>query len=249
MLVVKSCRYTHPEIGPIHVKVNAQSRSIRARWIGPEVHITIPVDLPAEDYDRFINEFGRKIKEVKPVSRFHAGQIVDGNFADFEICVNDSTITPGSFVKKNIEQPLRGKKCNYKLYISAKLLDRLDFGTPRMENFINTMLIDTALQATAEYIIPRARQLAAEIDRKPLGWDVKDSKTRLGCCSSRGIITLSPRLIFLPLHLADYIIYHELAHLSEMNHSAAFHQLCNDYCCGREAQYRAEVKAFKFPVF
>ncbi len=111
------------------------------------------------------------------------------------------------------------------------------------------MLKHCAAKACADFLIPHARELASHIERFPLGWDIKDSRTRLGCCSSRGIITLSPRLIFLPTHLADYIIYHELAHLSEMNHSAAFHEVCDSYCDGKEEQYRAEVKAFKFPVF
>ena len=77
---------------------------------------------------------------------------------------------------------------------------------------------------------------------------MKHSRTRLGCCSSKGVITLSPRLIFLPLELADAVIYHELAHLSEMNHSEAFHRICNAYCGGREAQYRAAIRAFAFPI-
>lgn len=34
-----------------------------------------------------------------------------------------------------------------------------------------------------------------------------------------------------------------------MNHSAAFHMICDSYCGGREDEYRAAVKAFDFPVF
>ena len=249
MVIVKSCRYTHPEIGPIYVRVNANSRCIRARWVGPELHITIPRNLPADEYERFIYDFGQKIKEAKPQSRYHAGQIIDGNYADFEIRISDSKAIHGSFISQEDNNPRRGKKRNYTLNISDKLLERLDFGTPRLENFIISMLIMCGEGATSDFIVPRARQHAAAIGHSPPGWDVKDSKTRLGCCSSRGIITLSPRLAFLPLHLADYIIYHELAHLSEMNHSAAFHQICDSYCGGREDEYRAAVKAFDFPVF
>ncbi len=51
------------------------------------------------------------------------------------------------------------------------------------------------------------------------------AKTRWGSCNSRGIIHLNWRLIQMPLHLVDYVVAHELSHLIEMNHSAAFWKL------------------------
>ena len=55
-------------------------------------------------------------------------------------------------------------------------------------------------------------------------------------------------LVFLPTHLRDYIIYHELAHLSEMNHSPRFHALCDAYCRGNESRYIRELNSFRWPV-
>jgi predicted metal-dependent hydrolase len=43
-----------------------------------------------------------------------------------------------------------------------------------------------------------------------------------GSCHSRGVIRLNWRLIQKPLDLVDYVVAHELSHLIEMNHSAAF---------------------------
>jgi len=231
------------------VRVNANSRHVRARWVGPEVHITIPQNYPAEHYEQFLRDFGEKIKSRKPQARFFDGQIIDGNYADFEIRVSESSLTHGSYLTRIDQNPQRGKLRNYIINIGPRVLDRMDLTGARAQGIINKLLIHCAISATADFIVPRARCLAADIERLPLGWNVKDSRTRLGSCSSSGIITLSPRLIFLPLELADYIIYHELAHLSEMNHSAAFHQVCDTYCHGREAEYKARVKAFDFPVF
>ena len=82
-----------------------------------------------------------------------------------------------------------------------------------------------------------------------MGWNVRRIKRALGKCSSKGIISLSPLLIFLPPDLVDFVIYHELAHLSEMNHSQAFHEICNRYCGGREAEYESRLRSFRFPVY
>lgn len=247
--IVKSCHYIHPDIGPINVKVNANSRHVRARWIGPEVHITIPQNYPYEYYEQFLRDFSDKIKSHKPQTRFFDGQIIDGNYADFEIRISDRTLIHGSYLTRIDNNPQRGKKRNYIINIGSKALDHIALSTPKAQNIINKLLIHCAIGATTDFLIPRARQLAASIERSPLGWNVKDSRARLGSCSSNGIITLSPRLIFLPLDLSDYVIFHELAHLSEMNHSAAFHYVCNTYCHGRESELRARVKAFNFPVF
>jgi hypothetical protein len=50
-------------------------------------------------------------------------------------------------------------------------------------------------------------------------------KRRWGSCTSRGVVTLNTRLIEFPLACIDYVIYHELCHLWEMNHSPRFYQL------------------------
>ena len=66
---------------------------------------------------------------------------------------------------------------------------------------------------------------------------VRNQRSRWGSCSIGGTISLNWRLIQSPEFVRDYIIYHELAHLWEMNHSARFWARVEDICPGwREAE-------------
>lgn len=59
----------------------------------------------------------------------------------------------------------------------------------------------------------------------PSALKIKGFRRRWGSCDSRGVIALNWRLIMVPPALADYVIVHELAHLSHFNHSPEFWRL------------------------
>ena len=78
----------------------------------------------------------------------------------------------------------------------------------------------------------RARELATEYglpEPSSIRW-VSNQRYRWGSCTPvDGSIRLSDRMAGFPPWVIDYVIVHELAHLVEDNHSAAFWALVNAY--------------------
>jgi predicted metal-dependent hydrolase len=56
-------------------------------------------------------------------------------------------------------------------------------------------------------------------------WHIKAMPTRWGSCTKEGKIFLHPELIAAPKPCIDYVIYHELCHIIEHNHSSRFYTL------------------------
>jgi predicted metal-dependent hydrolase len=75
-------------------------------------------------------------------------------------------------------------------------------------------------------------RVAYQAKRLGLRYDklsVRDQSSRWGSCSTQGAISLNWRLTLLGPELQDYVILHELAHLTEMNHSPRFWALLETY--------------------
>lgn len=74
---------------------------------------------------------------------------------------------------------------------------------------------------------------------------IRKQKTRWGSCSRAGNLNFNYRVGFLPLHLVDYIIVHELCHIPQQNHSPAFWALV-EIAFPHAKQLRRELRGYRF---
>ncbi len=90
----------------------------------------------------------------------------------------------------------------------------------RVQAWLKTLARDRLAEAADQY----ARMLGTPYTRLTL----RDTRSRWGSCTSAGGLMFSWRLIMAPPEVLDYVAAHEVAHLREMNHSAAFWDVVTD---------------------
>ena len=110
--------------------------------------------------------------------------------------------------------------------------------TNKIERSVTLWYKREALQLFAQ----RVKHYAPLLDVAPREVKLSSAKTQWGCCTASGTVRLNVQLIKLPLSLIDYVVVHELSHLREMNHSAAFWRVVGSVC-HNYASLRAELKA------
>lgn len=89
---------------------------------------------------------------------------------------------------------------------------------------------DNFYKKTAQEFLPSR----VEFWKNTMGLEFKSlrfhcAKRRWGSCNSNGVITLNPYIMKLSQEMIDYVVVHELAHLKQMNHSAAFYSIVQTY--------------------
>ena len=83
--------------------------------------------------------------------------------------------------------------------------------------------VQSWLQRQARRIFDeRCRHFAAQLGVRMTRLSLSSATTRWGSAGADGAIRLHWRLVHFAMPTIDYVVAHELAHLREMNHSAAF---------------------------
>lgn len=195
----------------------------------------MPRQLPLPDIHRLLDDFAPRLLECRPTLRYHAPSTM--SFPGVEFVLLRQSVAPDRMLAK-ASLPT----------CSLEIGSGIDLDSDAATRLASTLLCRMAQKIAPDILLPIGRRHASRIGRHPAAWAISTGFRTLGTCSAKGVISLSYVLVFLPADLRDYIICHELAHLSEMNHSPRFHDLLNRYLDGREALLAAQLRNFSWPV-
>lgn len=94
-------------------------------------------------------------------------------------------------------------------------------------------------KAAGELLPPLFKTVSSKLGLATPPLAIKTLSRAWGVCHSSGRVELHWGLVKLPLEQAVYVICHELAHLTHLDHSQAFWALCDQYCPGARRLDRA----------
>ena len=101
--------------------------------------------------------------------------------------------------------------------------DKIYLGSPNIK-YTETYLTSWYKQQARKIIIERVYLYARHFGQKFNSVNVGSvaATSRWGSCSSQKNLNFNWKLIMAPLEAIDYVVVHELSHLTELNHSRAF---------------------------
>jgi len=228
-------RVTDLDDAIVHFDIVSTARSISARWRSGEIRVVVPPGTFTVHAVEKLVAMKERIMASRPALTFHDGQQID--FDGFTVSIRRQSLKPTLIT-------LTGAAFTPVISVGTKL----DFNDMHVTQLISRLMCVVAKNIAPDLLFPRAAELSASLGVTPARWKISSGHHTLGTCSRKGEISLSSIVVFLTPELRDYIIYHELAHITEMNHSPRFHALCDQYCGGRERELIKKLKAFKWPI-
>lgn len=103
-----------------------------------------------------------------------------------------------------------------------RLPAHLNFESRTIQEWLNKAMVEALHWQCQRLLTPRLAQFAQRADIHYNRVVYKDVSSRWGSCSSLKNLNFSVWLLLAPSPLVDYVICHELAHLTELNHSPRF---------------------------
>ncbi|MDQ6422855.1 SprT family zinc-dependent metalloprotease [Paenibacillus sp. LHD-117] len=103
-------------------------------------------------------------------------------------------------------------------YFLHELIETKDLNEEELKNSLKKFYFSSCKKIVGE----RIKIYQTKLKVKPKTIEIVESKTKWGSCSSDKKVTFNYRLAMAPVEVIDYVIIHELCHLTHMNHDRSF---------------------------
>ncbi len=227
------------EFGKVYVELRRGMTSVRFTY-RPDGSLLMraPQGISVDDLQRMIDMNRLQLRKLPKPSQpaLRVGQMIECAFG-CRVLISIGDLRPGY-----ASTQWAGNDMLVKVHKDLNLADTA------CSQFVSNMISQALVPMARTLLLPFAQQVADNLGLKPAGFEVGGGMRKLGHCTSKGIIRLSRNLMFLPEELVRYIICHELAHLTHMNHSPQFHALCDQYTGGKEKELEQQLRQFRFPI-
>ena len=234
--ILRTATINFPGIGDVAVTVRRNARSMRLRWKGPMLSLTAPYGQPYNEALEFLRGASDFIESHRTPPLYSIGQRIQTQEITIDIRQSDKI---SQSIRATFPAPMEA--C---VHVAADI----DIASAPAIKGIDAVLRRIAQRYAPGILLPQARDISAMLGVEPRQWSISRGQRTLGLCTSKGEIKLSALLVFYPSDLRRYVICHELAHLTHMNHSGEFHALCNSYYGDSSARARAALRATKLPL-
>ena len=233
------CYFIDKEFGKVVVTFRRGMKNVRCRWRGNRLYMSAPYGMEKQ-LEGLVDADRDKIRALNHQKiTFHDGQVIPCFHTTLTISTDAKLTT--NCVAHGID-PADG--VSLYMRVPADLDLESDAATRALSKVISLLFGRIAHR----YLIPYAQSEAARLGLKPRGFEIGKGTVKLGHCTRGGVIQLSRHLMLLPAPLVQYVVCHELAHLTHMDHSPAFHALLDSYHDGRSAELDRQIAHFPWPI-
>lgn len=226
------------EFGKVYVELRRGMTSVRFTY-RPDGSLLMraPLGISIDELKRLIDIHREKLRNSpRPVvPEMHIGQVIEGFRC--RIIIETISAQPG-FVQTRWE----------KGSLRVQVYEGADLDDISTKKFVSDMMSQAMEIVALMMLLPFAREVADELGVKPAGFEIGRGMRKLGHCTGKKVIQLSRNIMFLPEDLVRFVICHELAHLTHMNHSPQFHALCDQYTGGKEKELEQKLRQFRWPI-
>lgn len=205
---------------PVPVKIIVEARNTSRVSLGKDaVIVRLPSHISIAEKEKMVKQFLDWAKSTISHNKYYAEHTHKLDYY------------------QNRELRIFGKSFFVRIYISTNTQHKLNYrGDDQLHISLNENIDEQKQVKEIQRFLLRfsERYFLKSMQERVLYWNDVYFKERIekvvlkhtisswGSCTAQRKITLSTKLLLMPLQVIDYVIIHELAHLKEMNHSPKF---------------------------